>query len=786
MKENYINPTLGFIETSDDSNPHDAAIKYAIHLIDRVIFKLGEKTCLPLFSGLLLEMVKVNDWRYRYAALMGLSQVAEYIKDMNELDHIVNFTLSFFKDEHPKVRFATMHCIGQFSEDAKPDFQIRYTDKLLTNLIEMLKDNTPRVVSHAFGALTNFLDGCEKGSVSSYIPQVLEPCLAFLENSISLIKEGALSTIATLAEASQKDFIPYWEKTAEILFNILKNSTDKTYKQIRGQAIESLVLIGESVGREEFKKGAHEIIEKLVEIQKNYIEEVDPQKMYLLSGWQRICLVLQEDFLPYLGEILPSLFDLVEQIIHIQKNRQSANKTTDTTEVISALKGSSDKQGFNKANTSESQEIVLAVKMINVFVMEQKKGFGAYVERTSDILTYLLQKSINVSVMTTAARGLPGLIKVIQETQTTNKAAMVRAMTNNYVNLLWKVINDEVDPENRTVYVMVMREVLRAAGQFMTQGEVNLFGDNIFKALKESDEIKVSNEELLEDEDNDVDENEEEAIREENALEEEYHCALAELTGSVFEFHKEYSMGIVQIILKNILPNVMVPNMSPKMYKFGLYFIDNLIEYIGMEPLANEWSFLGEAVMKFAVHKKAEVRHPAAYGIGLFAQQTKEGFQSIADVAVKAIINGIQLPKGDGEDSVIYGLAKDNMIASLGKIIQSQHQHINAKELTPIWFKLLPLRFDKAEAKGQHDMLMDIILHSDASLIFGESGEYLPIAVRLFAVLVNTRFVYPNFKEKLQKVFEGLVSNPGTKTILQEAVAKLDNNLQERLKIVLG
>jgi hypothetical protein len=418
--------------------------------------------------------------------------------------------------------------------------------------------------------------------------------------------------------------------------------------------------------------------------------------------------------------------------------------------------------------------------------MEQKKGFGAYVERTSDILTYLLQKSINVSVMATAARGLPGLIKVIQETQTTNKAAMVRAMTNNYVNLLWKVINDEVDPENRTVYVMVMREVLKAAGQFMNQGEVNLFGDNIFKALKESDEIKVSNEELLEDDDNDVDENEEEAIKEENALEEEYHCALAELAGSVFEFHKEYSLGIVQIVLKNILPNVMVPNMSAKMYKFGLYFIDNLIEYIGMELLVNEWSFLGEAVMKFAVHKKAEVRHPAAYGIGLFAQQTKEGFQNYSDVAVKALINGIQLPKGEGEDSVIYGLAKDNMVASLGKIIQSQNQCINAKELTPIWFKLLPLRFDKPEAKGQHDMLMDIILHSDASLIFGESGEHLPNAVRLFAVLVNTRFVYPSFKEKLQKVFEGLVNNPGTKTILQEAVAKLDNNLQERLKIVLG
>lgn len=759
-----------------------------MHLIDRVVFKLGDKITLPIFSQLLLELVKMPNWQYRYAALMGLSQVGEYISDQQEMDHIVNFVLNFLKDEHPKVRFAALQCFGQFADDSKPEFQQKYTDKVLPGLIELLNDTVPRVVSHSLAALTNFLDGCAQGSVSSYIRQILEPSLNFLGNGISLVKEGAMSTIATLAEACQRDFIPYWEKTAQIVFTILKNTTDKTYKQVRGQAIECLVLIGESVGKEEFKKGAHEVIEKLLDIQKNYVEEVDPQKVYLLSGWQRICLVLQEDFLPYLEHILPSLFTLIEGIIQSQK-RNKDEKRSDTNDVISALGGGkSESKGslFHKANTTESQEVVVALKMINVFVLELRKGFGPYVERTSEILTHLLQKSTNINVKTTAARGLPGLVKVIKELANPNKNELVRNMTNNYTALLWVMIDDEVDPETRLVYVMVMKELLKAAGRIMNEQEVNVMSENILKSLKESDEIKVSNEELIEDEENDVDENEVEAIREENANEEEFHCAVAELIGALFETHQELTLPLSQVVYTKVLPNVLVDNMSPKMYKFGIFLVDNLVEYLGMDFLRNEWPSLSQVIIRYTAHPKAEVRHPATYGIGLLAEKTKENFQSISEMCLKALIAALQIKKPEGEDQSIFGLARDNAIAAMGKIIKNQPQCINVPDVTQVWFRMLPLRYDKKEAREQHELLVDIILHSDPSLIFGAKGENLPTVIKLFALIVNTKFSSPEFRGKMQKVIEALASKPETKALLQDAFNKLENNLKEKMKIVLG
>ena len=775
----------GYIDTNDDEGNQDGSIKYAMHLIDRVVYKIGEKICMPIFSQILLDLVKMNNWRYRYSALMGLSQVGEYISDVQEMNHVVDFTLNFFKDENPKVRYAALHCIGQFSDDAKIIFQERYTEKVLPNLIKMFSDPISRVVSHVLAAMTNFLDGCTKGSVSNYITEVLEPCIGFLENGISLVKEGAMSTIATLAEATQKDFIPYWERTAQVVFQILKNSTDKKYKQIRGQAIECLVLIGQSVGKEEFKKGAHDIIERLVEIQKNHVDEVDPQKVYLLSGWQRICLILKEDFLPYLDLILPSLFDLIEKIV-AQKKRPTGN-SNEAHEVINAMEGEkADKSLFHKANTNDSQEVTIAIRMISVFVVELRKGFAPYVIRTSNLLTHLLEKSNNSNVKVTAARGLPGLIKVVNESGESDRLNIVRTMSNNYTNLLWKTIDSEHEPDIRVIYVMVLRELLKASGTYMNEHEVTLMRQNILQSLKESDEAKLSNQELLADDETELDDDDLDAVKTENDNEEEYHCALAELVGALYEFHQELSLPLVQVVYKDILPKVMIKNMSSKMHKFGIFLIDNMIEFIDFDLLRNEWVTLSKILIQFTIHEKAELRHPAAYGIGLLAEKTKENFQNLSEGCLKALDWAIDVKRSQNEDIELYGVAKDNAISALGKIINFQPRCINLKEITLKWLQNLPLRYDKKEARGQHEMVVDIILHSDPALIFGDSGENLPHVIKLFALVVNTNFSSPEFRGKIHKVIEALAGKPETKLLLQEAIGKLDFPLREKLKNLLS
>lgn len=127
-----------------------------------------------------------------------------------------------------------------------------------------------------------------------------------------MVKENALAMVAAIAEAANRMFIPFWKEPSSLVFDILSNYTKPEYKQLRGQAIETLTLIGVAVGRDYFKQIASRIIEEMLKIQANYLEDVDPQKQYLLAGYQRLCIVLKSDFVPYLEQILPPLFELIE------------------------------------------------------------------------------------------------------------------------------------------------------------------------------------------------------------------------------------------------------------------------------------------------------------------------------------------------------------------------------------------------------------------------------------------------------------------------------------------
>ena len=66
-------------------------------------------------------MFTIQDWRYKNAAIMALSQVGEYIDDVQEVAPIVNIVLCHAKDPNPKIRYSVCHCIGQISDDMKPE-----------------------------------------------------------------------------------------------------------------------------------------------------------------------------------------------------------------------------------------------------------------------------------------------------------------------------------------------------------------------------------------------------------------------------------------------------------------------------------------------------------------------------------------------------------------------------------------------------------------------------------------------------------------------------------------
>jgi hypothetical protein len=73
---------------------------------------IGEKTMLPVLGSLVTKMMQNQDWRYINAAIMALSQVGEYIDDVEQVRPIIEMVLRYHDNPNPRIRHSVCHCIG--------------------------------------------------------------------------------------------------------------------------------------------------------------------------------------------------------------------------------------------------------------------------------------------------------------------------------------------------------------------------------------------------------------------------------------------------------------------------------------------------------------------------------------------------------------------------------------------------------------------------------------------------------------------------------------------------
>jgi hypothetical protein len=55
------------------------------------------------------------------------------------------------------------------------------------------------------------------------------------------------------------------------------------------------------------------------------------------------------------------------------------------------------------------------------------------------------------------------------------------------------------------------------------------------------------------------------------------------------------------------------------MNKFGIFLIDDMIEYLGYDILQEQWANFGDILGKFTQEKSVVLRQAASYGLGMFA-----------------------------------------------------------------------------------------------------------------------------------------------------------------------
>jgi len=726
----WQSPKEGFNDDVDEDSDLEA-VRFGMNAIDRLISSVGNKDMLATLSKLVEQMFGQADWRYKHAAIMALSQVGEYLESVDDVKPTIELILQFTTNEHPKLRYAVCHCMGQIADDMQPNFQKAFHSNVLASLIALLDDPVPRVVSHAGAAITNFVEGMEITDLEPYLKGILTKAFALMQNGISIVKEGAISTVSALCEVAGDKFLPFFEEAITFQVKMIDSHIGAEYRQIRGMIIECLTLMAHAVGKTAFAPYASGVIELMIKIQESNLESVDPQKSYLLSGWQRLAIVLERDLAPYLPRIVPSLFKLLKIVLAQQTDDE---KTTDI-------------------HTSDTEEGEIALSMLNVLIDQLQEDFGQFVEPTTHLVLPLVNYNTNENIRQTAAKCLPSLLACIKSKEPETAANIAKT----FLGTLWNAANSEFASEIIIDQIHSMRDVVEEVGvKFMSAGEINEINEKIIKLLMDSDSRKNENEKFKQEED--IEKEEIELIDEDNSSEEDLHVAIAELIGALFKTHRELCLPLVDLLCNNVINKVLADNVSDKMHKFGIFLIDDMIEFLGIELIPDRWPQLSQQLLKFTTDPVCYVRQAAVYGVGILALKSKDIFGQMAGECVNKLYQALEIPQGN-EKTKVYGHCYDNTVAALGKIIKSQSDKINLVEVVNVWVEKMPIKYDKEEAVIQHELLTDIVL-LQPELILGESGKNIKKIISIFGDVVDTKRCTPDTKRKIIECLVKFKSEP--------------------------
>ena len=180
-----------WIQATDEPDETDLGLfTYALNVFSRVSNVIRGRVLLPPFYQVIDEYMHNEDWKYRHAVMFAISQVAEIITDYQQRQQICQYVISSFQDPHPRVRYASVRCLGQLSTDFTPFIQEELGVTALNGIFSLLDISQPvRVRFITAAALTNFVDGCTPALLQPVLKDMMEALIAPLQASPIIVQQ---------------------------------------------------------------------------------------------------------------------------------------------------------------------------------------------------------------------------------------------------------------------------------------------------------------------------------------------------------------------------------------------------------------------------------------------------------------------------------------------------------------------------------------------------------------------------------------------------------------------
>ena len=125
IESSWYNPKVNNYEEIDIIEEEN--VQFSQGLVERLVESLGLNETQSLLTELINNLINQNDWVFKYIGLFSFSSLSSYDEiDLSTIEIAFPVIFDLTKFEHPKVKFAAIHCINKLCDNFNPHFQKKY------------------------------------------------------------------------------------------------------------------------------------------------------------------------------------------------------------------------------------------------------------------------------------------------------------------------------------------------------------------------------------------------------------------------------------------------------------------------------------------------------------------------------------------------------------------------------------------------------------------------------------------------------------------------------------
>uniref|UniRef100_A0A3Q0KE26 Putative importin-beta 3 n=1 Tax=Schistosoma mansoni TaxID=6183 RepID=A0A3Q0KE26_SCHMA len=743
MSEVDEEPDWADADTAEEEDDSSNALTAELAL-DRLSCAVGGQHILNEIRRSVPNMLQHADWKRRYAGLMAISACSEGSSKQMEtmLGSILDAVLPRLSDPHPRVRYAACNSVGQMATDFGPKLQKTHHSTVLPALVQTLNDTVPRVQANAGAALVNFCEKVPQHILVNYLDDLvskLEQIMnskfqEMVEHGRKLVLMQIVTTVASVADAAEKKFLPYYDRFMPVLKYIMENATHKDLRLLRGKTIECISLIGLAVGKEKFIQDVGPVMNLLLQTQtqpdSESSDEDDPQASYMISAWARICKLLGRDFESYLPVVMPQVLRsaCVKPEICILDNDEADDVESDVDWQVVKLG-----EDRNYAiRTSGLEDKATACQMLVCYAREMKESFAPYCQQVLDIMVPLLDFYFNDEVRSAAAECLPFLLSSMKVKQ----PELVKTAWERVHKSLIRAVTNEPERDVVADHLQSLANSIEAVGKtYVTSdqlAEIRNLLDHLFH-----EHFEKSDERLAQRQNEDYDEFEEERLLSEKDEDEYVLSKMCDTVHSIFAAFGVEALPFFQQLMVFCV-KLLEQNRPWSDLQWGICLWDEIIEFTGTQSWQFHQFFLPTFVQAVH-HQQPDVRQAVVYGIGVAAMKGGPEYNQILSDFVGPLIQLVEAPDSKSEEN---NLCTENAISAITKIMKYRPECLppalgGIDALIVRWLGWLPICDDTVETEHVYGYLCDLI-EANNPVVIGPDNSNLPRIVRAIAESMST------------------------------------------------